>query len=104
MNLALSLKTDNGILRPSILLQNQSCYNRDKIKGGICEKCGEREAVDVHHLHFQKYANSDGFIGHFHKNHKANLINICRECHNEIHKKNEQGRLLKSTNGMILEG
>ena len=104
MNLALSLKTDNGILRPSILLQNQSCYNRDKIKGGICEKCGEREAVDVHHLHFQKYANSDGFIGHFHKNHKANLINICRECHNEIHKKNEQGRLLKSTNGMVLEG
>jgi len=30
-------------------------------------------------------ANQAGFIGHFHQDHKHNLIPLCRDHHNEIH-------------------
>ena len=51
-------------------LQNEpSKYHSRKIKG-ICEK----------HL-----ADENGFIGHFHKNHPANLMVLCENCHLSVH-------------------
>ena len=63
----------------SILTQKKSKYNSNKIKTK-CEICNA-VCVEVHHLEHQKNANKDGFIGHFHKNHKANLLNVCESCH-----------------------
>ena len=31
-----------------------------------------------------------GFIGTFHKNHKANIMNLCKICHNKENKKTTQ--------------
>ena len=59
---------------------------------------------DIHHLQHQQYASKEGFIEHFHKNHKANLINICKKCHTTIHNSDIQHRLFKTSTGMeILE-
>jgi DNA mismatch repair protein MutS len=67
------------------LEQSPSRYNASKIRG-ICEICRESIGQEVHHLSPQKSADADGFIGHFHKNHPANLANICEKCHDEIHR------------------
>jgi DNA mismatch repair protein MutS len=60
-------------------------YNARKIRGQ-CEMCRETMGEEIHHLSPQKDANKDGFIGHFHKNHPANLANICEKCHINIHR------------------
>jgi DNA mismatch repair protein MutS len=61
-----------------------SKYNTRKIRG-ICELCGERMGEEIHHLQWQKDADEGGFIGHFHKNHVANLASVCEECHDKVH-------------------
>jgi DNA mismatch repair protein MutS len=70
------------------LTQNTSRYNAEKIRG-FCEMCKERLGEEVHHLQQQKDADEDGFIGTFHKNHKANLLTVCESCHNKLHSSNE---------------
>jgi len=62
-----------------------SRYNTQKIRCK-CEICGESLGVEIHHITPQKDANSDGFIGHFNKNHKANLMSLCSSCHHKEHK------------------
>ena len=43
---------------------------------------------EVHHILPQQQADERGFIGHHHKNHPANLLNVCFECHDRIHGQN----------------
>ena len=69
-----------------ILSNMVSTYNAKKIKN-MCEICHEKVGHDIHHLDEQMNANANGFIGHFHKNHPANLINICEDCHKKEHSK-----------------
>jgi len=66
------------------LSQKTSTYNVKKIKG-MCEMCKLEIGEEIHHLQEQKESNEKGFIGTFHKNHTANLINICKKCHDNIH-------------------
>jgi DNA mismatch repair protein MutS len=85
------------------LSHNSTIYNANKIKG-ICEICKECIAEEIHHLNQQKNANEDGFIGSFHKNHPANLLNICEKCHDKIHSHpdNKELKKMKTTKGYQL--
>ena len=76
------------------LSQKTTVYNAKKIRG-ICEICKECIADEIHHLKQQKDANEDGFIGSFHKNHPANLVNICEKCHDNIHNNPDDKELTK---------
>jgi DNA mismatch repair protein MutS len=91
----------------SILDLRGSHFNSKHIAGGICEKCKLHTAVDVHHLIFQNEADQNGTIKKkgltFKKNEKANLLNLCEKCHDEIHKSNRKYKKTKSTKGTILE-
>jgi DNA mismatch repair protein MutS len=91
----------------SVLDQKQSHFNAKHIAGGICEKCGIKPAVDVHHLIFQNEANSKGVIKKkgltFDKNNKANITNLCEDCHTEVHKEKKTYKKTKTTIGIILE-
>jgi DNA mismatch repair protein MutS len=78
------------------LSNKQSIYNSKKIRG-LCEKCNVHIGEEVHHLQEQKRANEDGFIEGFHKNHPANLMNICQKCHDELHYAKPQDALVKKT-------
>ena len=71
-------------LHSSPLSFKPSRYNADKIRS-FCENCHRQIGEEVHHIHPQKMADEKGFIGHFHKNHKANLMNLCIQCHDAIH-------------------
>ena len=86
----------------NILEAKKSSYNAKKLRDK-CEICNKNPGTEVHHLQFQKMANSKGIIdGKFHKNKKANLINICEDCHNKIHNKDRQYEFKKTSNGYQL--
>ncbi len=63
--------------------QKSSKYNKE-LYLSKCALCNET-VEDVHHISAQKEANSDGHIDHFHKNHKYNLIPLCKKHHNMVH-------------------
>ena len=69
-----------------------------------CEKCGKNQGKEVHHLQYQKDANSDGIIfstdALFHKNNLANLITLCEDCHTSIHKQNSKLKKVKTSKGI----
>ncbi len=68
-----------------------------------CVICGA-PAEDVHHIKHQSLANRAGYIGHFHKDNKHNLVPLCKEHHNQIH----EGKLkvegfVMTSNGLELQ-
>ena len=82
-----------------VLSQKGSRYNSNKLSG-MCEICKVEQATEVHHLQHQAHANTEnGYISTFHKNHPANLINICEACHDNIHRNNKQHRVAKTDSG-----
>jgi DNA mismatch repair protein MutS len=86
------------------LSRKTSHFNSLKVKG-MCELCNERLGKDIHHLNYQQNANQHNYIEEddlmFHKNHKANLVNICEECHDKVHKENIIYKKQKSEKGYI---
>ena len=82
------------------LSKKKSKYNSKKLKGE-CEFC-HREGVDIHHLEPQEKADVNNYIKTFHKNHPANLANICKECHLEFTKNKTIHRKTKTTEGYKL--
>jgi len=64
--------------------QKTSHYNAKKVRS-LCELCKKAMSTEIHHLEMQKDADEDGFIGTTHKNHKANLMALCEECHLKQH-------------------
>ena len=66
-----------------LVKKKKSKYNKE-LYVTKCIMC-EETAEDVHHIVQRSLADKDGFIGHFHKNNKNNLIPLCKKHHNEIH-------------------
>jgi len=78
-----------------------SRYNSKKIKGA-CEICNLNVGEEIHHLQYQSAAENNYINNEFHKNHVANLINICYTCHDKVHKHDEQYKIVKTSNGYEL--
>ncbi|MEA1955155.1 MAG: DNA mismatch repair protein [Campylobacterota bacterium] len=66
-----------------LVKKKTSKYNKD-VYITKCIICGE-VAEDVHHIHHKSLADDAGFIGHFHKDSKHNLVPLCKEHHKDIH-------------------
>jgi DNA mismatch repair protein MutS len=66
----------------SLTRKKRSRYNKDKLvtKCYFCNNIAEEE----HHINAQRFANENGIIEHFHKNTKANLIDLCHDCHVKV--------------------
>ena len=86
-------------------MRESTSYNRKLIKTN-CFVCGKK-ADDVHHLRHQKDADEDGMIeGFIPKNSKANLVSVCRTCHNEFHNETNDSKIFKkkkTTCGYVVE-
>ena len=74
--------------------KKRSKYNKN-LYISKCALCDE-SVDDVHHIAPQKLADSDGKIAHFHKNHKHNLIPLCKNHHDMVH----SGKLI--INGFVM--
>ena len=70
--------------------QKTSHYNAKKVRS-LCELCQKVLSTEIHHLEMQQNADEDGFIKGtaIHKNHKANLMALCEECHLKQHKQHD---------------
>ena len=102
INLAYDIRNEIIPQNNDILMLGKSQYNSKKIRGN-CEICDKTYGTDVHHLQYQNKANENGFIGSFHKNNLGNLINVCKECHDKIHRDNLQFIKQKTSVGHILQ-
>ncbi len=63
--------------------KKRSRYNRSLFVSK-CALC-DQKAEDVHHIYHQKLADQNSNITHFHKNHKYNLIPLCKMHHELVH-------------------
>ena len=94
-----NLRIKYNPLSQSILEMSASRYNTNKIKGGLCEICQLKDSLEVHHLKYQRdFKPNDNY-----KNHCANLINICEDCHLKIHNENERLIKIKTSDGYCLQ-
>lgn len=84
----------SAALTPPVLQQNPSRYSGKKLMGA-CQLCRTNKATETHHIHPQKDADANGFIttavGTFHKDHPANLMALCEECHHKTHASHSGG-------------
>lgn len=80
-----------------------SKYNAHKIRG-MCELCGVNMSTEIHHIQHQQDADEHGYIGSVHKNHKANLLALCEECHQKQHHDEEDKvvRKKKTLSGKVV--
>jgi DNA mismatch repair protein MutS len=96
-------KIRDSIHKNSSVLQKLKSQKRSKYNKNLyitkCALCDEN-VDDVHHIMPQKLADSDGKIAHFHKNHKHNLIPLCKKHHDMVH----AGKLIISGFVMTDEG
>ncbi len=78
--------------------RKRSKYNKSIFlsKCALCNQAVE----DVHHINAQSIADIDGNIDHFHKNHRHNLIPLCKEHHKKVH----EGKILISGFVMTEQG
>ncbi|MCK4875415.1 MAG: DNA mismatch repair protein, partial [Sulfurimonas sp.] len=66
-----------------LVKKKTSKYNKD-LYVTKCVICGAM-AEDVHHINHKSLADQAGFIGHFHKDSKHNLVPLCKDHHKDIH-------------------
>ena len=79
----------------------KSKYNANLIVDK-CNICKNEDATETHHIHFQKDADDNGFIEHYHKNKKFNLVGLCEKCHDRIHNGEiEIGQATMTSNGIM---
>jgi len=85
-----------------LVKKRRSKYNKE-LYITKCVICGE-VAEDVHHISQQSLADKAGFIGHFHQDHKHNLVPLCKEHHNQIHEgKIEVNGFVMTSSGLELK-
>jgi DNA mismatch repair protein MutS len=90
LTLADNIRLKYNPISNSLLSLKKTKYNSKKIKS-LCESCGKKMSTEIHHLIPQKNADKKGMIynedgSFFHKNHLANLMAVCEECHLNFHK------------------
>ena len=79
----------------------KSKYNANLIVDK-CNICKSEDATETHHIYFQKDADDNGFIEHYHKNKKFNLVGLCEKCHDRIHNGElEIGQATMTSNGIM---
>lgn len=87
LKLANTIRQEYIGVAKDIIDTSQSCrYNKLVVKD-LCKVCTTNPASEVHHIKEQHTADERGFIGKHHKNSLFNLVPLCSECHDKVHKK-----------------
>lgn len=87
----------------TLLTKKQNTSYNQNLYATSCALCNDTVS-DVHHISHQKEANEHGHIKHFHKDHKYNLVPLCKECHKKVHSGEIKINGFKMTsNGLELE-
>ena len=90
MQLNIDVLENANTIRNTLLNKNNLILNTKKSRYNSsvyidsCEMCG-KNPDHTHHINHQSTADSNGYIKHFHKNIKANLMVLCENCHHKVH-------------------
>lgn len=84
LNLATKVRKQLLDIDEEIVTTKKSVYNKD-VYVKECEICKKNEGLEVHHINSQKFADCDGSIDYFNKNHRGNLVVLCHEHHGKVH-------------------
>lgn len=95
IDLAIEIKNEITKQDGSLISGKKSKYNAEMYIHE-CQLCHKKEVkghvsnLETHHIHFQKDCE-DGFVKkdgkkHIKKNSKSNLVVLCNECHDRLHK------------------
>jgi DNA mismatch repair protein MutS len=98
INLAYEIRNAEFPDSKNISDMKPSSYN-NKLKGK-CAFC-ENGAEEMHHLMPQKDADTNGTIEHYHKNHPANTLALCKSCHREETNNDRRRKAVLTTNGLM---
>jgi DNA mismatch repair protein MutS len=108
MKKAFELRSEIIKENSGLISKKKSRYNNKKIVDS-CEICSYKPfsktdlPLDVHHISEQCNADENNFINHFHKNAKHNLVTLCKDCHQNVHKqKIEIKGYIQSSKGVFL--
>jgi len=86
---------------PNLVPTKTSRYN-SKVYMVPCWIC-KSPSQETHHIKEQSTANEDGIIEHFNKNNAANLIPLCKKCHDMItYGELEMDSPVWTTNGVMI--
>ena len=101
------LTGDQELVKPDLTIQKHSKYNQCKLFKN-CEVCGDN-GEHIHHIDMQCSADEKGIISKdklkYHKNEKWNLVCLCINCHQEVHKSKPKLIIhgyMETSNGHIL--
>ena len=100
------LKLANEIRQEVLGIDKLVNFKKSKYNANLivdkCNICKTQDATETHHIHFQKDADDNGFIEHYHKNKKFNLVGLCEKCHDRIHNGElEIGQATMTSNGIM---
>jgi DNA mismatch repair protein MutS len=70
--------------KEEVLSTKTSKYNSN-LYVDVCQICGVKENLDVHHIKEQASCNKYGLYDHIDKNILANLVVLCKKDHNDVH-------------------
>lgn len=88
----------------STIKAKKSKYNAKKtIKFCEIQECSNL-AEHTHHILEQQHADENGFVGHVPIHHVANLVGLCKSCHDKVH----QGKItirgyIQTSHGLELD-
>lgn len=113
LEFAKSLNMDSEFIKNAYLIRDelineesglkQNKYNKDLYSTNKCVVCGEYASA-THHIKEQSKANEFSNIEHINKNHKYNLIKLCKKHHNMVHelKRDDLFSFKQTSDGMEL--
>lgn len=86
-----------------LLLQKQTSKYNDGVYLTRCAVCNDN-VDDTHHIEEQHTADEHGNIGHIPKDHKYNLVALCKNCHVKVHQDKLQiNGFVKTSKGFALD-
>ena len=83
--LADEIRREQLDISKDIIQSKTSSYNSNIIID-VCAICSKK-TDDIHHIKFQELADEHNMIDHHHKNIAHNLVQLCVNCHYQVHHK-----------------
>ncbi len=101
MSIAMGIRRQVLDIQESLVNTRRSKYNK-KVYVDVCQSCKVKPAQEVHHMIPQRMADAHGRIGHMNKNASHNLVPLCSDCHDMIHKESREVTWAMTSKGRVL--
>ncbi len=85
-----SIRKEIEGMNSDLLLNNKKSNYSNQLYSDKCSMCGSNKDLHTHHLVEQHKADADGKIGYMSKNVRSNLMILCQNCHQKLHREGKR--------------